>query len=491
VGPQLKREVFLHDLMKMFSLGRFGLSLGCSVLGLVLLSGRVCDAADDEGAKAAVQAQEPITFAGIWMAGPEQDWARRFPVGKDLAMTRRVYSKESEESFELAKSLLGYLRKFQQENPGGDRIVDALASPSFVPKAASGSALVMACVLNHEYCFSRKIGKVTQNFAEVSFDLVICDFSNLTVVASFPYRIERIGGPADKGEDMLRDIYTKAEVDRPGSTWGQQDPVFINEFPNNDPTKRPTKARPATLREGFLNIAKCKVKALGFEKAAVRKVTVMDPANEVLHEYFKPFSEAYFANMFSSNFFEGTTLRVKDRNVTDKMKRRYEYAGTGVACLPFSKGNEVVYSMLVDELADAFRVKVRGLGESESKNVQFSLGRPLYEIDLVVPAFQTVPTPGGVKYCAYSRIEVKIDEQTLYSRQHDANEVGFASGKTQWESYADAANSMFFEAGDQILRAVNGPDVAKEKPLQVVKPSPLRKFFLLCAPDCAKSFNKK
>jgi hypothetical protein len=386
--------------------------------------------------------------------------------------------------------------------------VDALASPSFVPKAASGSALVMACVLNHEYCFSRKIGRVTQKFAEVSFDLVICDFSNLTVVASFPYRIERIGSSSDRDEDMLRDIYTKVEMDRPGSTWSQQDPVFINEFPNNDPTKRPTKARPATLREGFLNIAKCKVKALRFEKAAVRKVTVMDPANEVLHDYFKPFSEAYFANMFSSNFFEGTTLRLKDRSVTDKMKRRYEYGGAGLACMPFSaqrnkEGDpEVVYSMLVDELADAFRVKVRSKGESSNpNNVAFSFGRPVYDIYLVVPAFQTVPTPGGVKYCAYSRIEVKVGtpqppppestKETLYSRQHDANEVGFASGKTQWESYADAANSMFFEAGDQILRAVNGPEVGKEGPRHVVKPSPLRKFFLLCAPDCINSLNKK
>ena len=68
---------------------------------------------------------DPISFAGIWMAGPAEDWARRFPVGKDLVMTRRVLSEEAAKSFELSKQLLEDLRTFQKQNPGGNRIVDA------------------------------------------------------------------------------------------------------------------------------------------------------------------------------------------------------------------------------------------------------------------------------------------------------------------------------------------------------------------------------
>jgi hypothetical protein len=49
---------------------------------------------------------------------------------------------------------------------------------------------------------------------------------------------------------------------------------------------------------------------------------------------------------------------------------------------------------------------------------------------------------------------------------------------------------MFFEAGHQILKAVSGAEVQKESPVQIVKPTPLRKFFLMCAPDCSKSFTQ-
>jgi hypothetical protein len=445
----------------------------------------------DPGApQSASEPQEPISFAGIWMAGPEQDWQRRFPIGKDLVMTRRTISEESAKSFELSKQLLGDLRRFQKQNPGGNRIVDALAEEGYQPKAERGSALVMACVLNYEYCFTRKVGRsLIQKFAEVSFDLVICDFSSLSVVATFPYRIERIGSSSDREADMLRQIYLGFENEK--LTFGTPNPTFQNKYKDNIPGGALVEARPATLREAFLNMAKTPVRGIGFEKAAVRKVSVRDDARNALDPYFKPIAEEYFASMFSSNFCEGTTLRVKNPQESDKLKRRYEYGGTGVACLPFSKGNEVVYSMLVDELADAFRVRLRARNEADSKNVAFSLGRPLYDINLVIPGFQTNPIPSGVQYCAYSRIELTIDGQTFYSKQHDGNDIFSSGAERTWAQYAAATNTMFFEAGHQILKAVGGSEIQRENPIQIVKTSPLRKFFLMCAPDCSKSFTQK
>ena len=433
---------------------------------------------------------DPISFAGIWMAGPAEDWARRFPVGKDLVMTRRVLSEEAAKSFELSKQLLDDLRTFQNQNPGGNRIVDALAGNDYQPRADSGSALVMACVLNHEYCFSRKVGRsLSQKFAEVSFDLVICDFATLSVVATFPYRIEMIGSASDKDADMLRRIYTGGIADAK-QAFTRQTPVFQNEYINNDPTKPLKVACPATLREAFLNLAKTPVKALSFEKAAVRKVNVRDDALNAMDPYFKPIAEEYFAGLFANNFFFGTTHRPKNPAEKDRMKIRWEYAANGVACLPFSKGNEVVYSMLVEELADAFRVKLRARSEADSKNVNFSLGRPLYDVDLVMPGFQTNAIPAGLQFSAYSRIEIKVDDQTFYSRKHDGSEIHFAGVERTWANYAAATNTMFTFAGLEILKAVTGPEINKNQPLDVSKPAALRKFFLMCAPDCAKSFTQ-
>ena len=450
--------------------------------------------AQEEVGQAQVPA-DPISFAGIWMAGPSEDWERRFPVAKDLVMTRRVLTEDAVKSFQLSQQLLGDLRKVKKE--GGGRIVDALADEGYVPRADKGAALVMACVLNHEYYFTRTVGRgkgaVTQLLVEVAFDLVICDFSSLSVVASFPWRIERIdvlnGGAsaASAAKKQLLQIYTG--LDNPTKWFSQQSPVIRAQAGRQDELA-------GTLREAFVNISKVPLKTLGFEKVAVRKVNIMPDASSVLHEYFKPFAESYFATMFNSSFFVGTSPRGAGSKGNEVIK------GTGVACLPFSKGNEVVYSMLVEELADAFRVKVRGRNESDSKNVAFSLGRPHYDIDLVIPAFQTVVASSneigqGVQYCAYSRIEVKVDDQPLYSSQHSASQTSIIPAgspkTTAWESYADATQLMFLKAGEEMVQSkvLDGPDVQKTKPVQIIKPGPLRNFFLLCAPDSLKSTKTK
>jgi hypothetical protein len=49
---------------------------------------------------------------------------------------------------------------------------------------------------------------------------------------------------------------------------------------------------------------------------------------------------------------------------------------------------------------------------------------------------------------------------------------------------------MFTFAGLEVLKAVTGPEINKNQPLDVSKPAALRKFFLMCAPDCAKSFTQ-
>lgn len=416
---------------------------------------------------------EPITFSGVWMAGKEEDWERRFPVAMKVAMVRRTQEAGFSESFDLANSMLQAFQASKRE--GGRRVVDGLTTS--MGTARDGRALVMACVINHEYTHSRTVGAgkgaVRTVFADVFADLVICDFSDLSVVARIPFRVTRKDAvksgktDADAGMQLLRDIYAVPPADdfvmggekhRGLTYWTER------QAPLRDNGSEKGVQLPIHLITGMLNASKYGFKMLGFSKVVVRGVNVMPDAEAVLHPYFKPFKEEYFASLFTSNFFDGT----------------------GLATLPYSKGNEVVFSMMVEELADAQQVKLRSGREAESRNVKFALARADYDIDLVIPTFMTVPRGDIAQCCAYSRITVKQNEAPIYSVQHDANQqmiVTRGSKGASWEAYADATCEMFFRAGPQMLKAIAGRDVQEAKPVKVIKPTPLRQFFLSCAPE--------
>ena len=464
----------------------------------LLLAGLTLDGAPPKGGKPKVseeapevvgggnavaeEASEPadsISFSGIWMAGREEDWERRFPVAKDVVMLRRTQTEGFSKSFELSKELLRAFQESRKE--GSNRIVDRLSDSMRL--ASSGRALVVACSVNHEYTYSRTVGvgrgAVRTVFADVFADLVVCDFAELSVVARFPFRVTRKdvakAGKSDRevGLRLLSDIYSvppRDDFNMGGDKHRGMDYWVARKEPLRDNAAEKGVQLPIHLLTGMLNASKHSFKTIGYRRAAVRSVNVMSDAESVLNSYFKPFKEEYFASLFSSNF----------------------YDGTGLATLPYSNGNEVVFSMMVEELSDAHQVKIRPGRENESKNVKFSLGRAEYDIDLVIPTFMTVPRGDISQCCAYSRITVKQNDVPIYSVQHDANQQMIAargSGGVSWEAYADATCEMFYRAGPLMLKALGGKDIQESKPVKIIKTSQLRKFFFECAPDILN--NKK
>jgi hypothetical protein len=438
------------------------------------------DSAGGAALEEAGEPAEPIAFSGIWMAGREEDWERRFPVAKDVVMLRRTQADGFSKSFELSKALLNAFQASKRE--GGNRIVDGLTLS--MGSASSGRALVMACSINHEYTYARTVGvgrgAVRTVFADVFADLLVCDFADLSVVARFPFRVTRkdIAKPGksdrDVGVQLLSDIYSvppRDDFTMGGDKHRGMDYWTSRKTPLSDNSTEKGTQLPIHLLTGMLNASKHGFKTLGYSRVAVRSVNVMSDAEAVLHSYFKPFKEEYFASLFSSNF----------------------YDGTGLATLPYSKGNEVIFSMMVEELSDAQQVKLRSGREAESKNVKFSLARSEYDIDLVIPTFMTVPRGDISQCCAYSRITVKQNDIPIYSVQHDANQQMIAARGTSgvsWEAYADATCEMFFRAGPQMLKAVGGKDFQETKPIKIIMTSRLRKFFFECAPDTIKNKQK-
>lgn len=430
------------------------------------------DSAGGAAIEEAGEPAEPISFSGIWMAGREEDWERRFPVAKDVVMLRRTQADGFSKSFELSKALLNAFQA--SKRGGGNRIVDGLTLS--MGSAKDGRGLVMACVVNHEYTHGRTVGSgkgaVRTVFADVFADLVICNFSNLSVVARVPFRVSRKGivrpgkSEADAGLELLSDIYSipPNEDFMMGGDGHKGLKYWIDrKNPLKDNGSERNLQMPIHLVSGMVNAAKYAASMTARRKVAIRKVTVMPDAESALHSYFHPFKEEYFASLFSSNFFDGT----------------------GLSTLPFSRGDELVFSMMVEELSDANLVGIRSGREAETRNVKFALSRPDYDLELVIPTFMTVPRGDIAQVCAYSRITIKQSDVPIYSAQHDANQqVVLARGTkgTSWEAYADATSEMFFRAGSQMLKLVDSKDINEPKPVRVVRASELRDFFLWCAP---------
>ena len=121
----------------------------------------------------------------------------------------------------------------------------------------------------------------------------------------------------------------------------------------------------------------------------------------------------------------------------------------------------------------------------------FALHAPDYEMELVIPTFRTVTASSNaagqiVQNCCYSRISIKRGDLVLYSSQHEANVTNLipkgSSQKVPWLAYSDGLNELFFKSSKQIKAQYSGPEKKQEKPVLIVKPVLLKRFFTECAP---------
>jgi hypothetical protein len=376
---------------------------------------------------------DPIKYGGIWLSGSLADADKNFPVGK-LFTQRRIEGQGG--SDDLASEILQALRKAAK--PGGRRLVDALAPNDYKPEAKAGKALVLACAINYEHVDGVRIGGITKVMAEVGFDLVICDFSTRTVVVALPGRV------------MLVDV----------------DPA------NNPSQQRKTQLLHRLYRESvlkqFVKLAQERgPEIMGLSAVGVTKVTVFDDAKKILPEWMKEKTENYFANVAGSNFYEGS----------------------GLPLLPFSRGSELVFCSMQQQLSDASEAAIKSNESGDGEH--FTLKKPEYQLELVIPAFRTVTatsTDAGkvVQNCAYSRITIKKGEQTVYTSQHDANVQNIvprgSSEAVPWLAYSDALNEMFLKGSKQIKSRYSGPRKKQDNPQILIEPDALKNLFVDCAP---------
>jgi len=376
---------------------------------------------------------DPIKYSGVWLSGKYSDIDKNFPVGKEFAL-RRVEGQGGD--FQLSREILVSLRKASK--PSGRRLVDALAPDDYVPQASSGKALVLACAINYEHVDSVRVGGVTKVMAEVGFDLVICDFSTRSVVVALPGRVMR------------------TDVDSNAKPSEQKKTQMLQKLYREEVLKQ------------FVKLAQDRgPEIMGLTAIGVTKVTFLDEAKKILPDWMSGKADDYFANVAGSNFYEGV----------------------GLPLLPFSRGNELVFCSMQEKLSDASEAAIKSNESGDGEH--FTLKKPDYEIELVIPTFRTVTATQNaagklVQNCCYSRITIKKGEQVFYTSQHDASVQNLVpSGSSEsvpWLAYSDAVNEMFYKGSKQIKSKLSGPRKKQDNPALIIEPDSLKNMFIDCAP---------
>jgi hypothetical protein len=378
-----------------------------------------------------VSNQALIKYSGIWLTGRFADVDKYFPIGK-----KHTLKFGSPEGNAVSKQILAEIRK--EAVPNGKRLIDTIAPDDYRPEAAAGKALVMACSINYEHVDCVEIGGINKVMAEVGFDLVICDFSTRSVVVCLPGRVLR----TDVSKTKIISAIQKEQL---------LDQIYTQEMPAQ-----------------FIKICKAHgPEIMGLDSAGVTKVTVFDEALTVIPDHLKDRYESYFANLAGSNFYEGV----------------------GLPLLPFSRGSELVFCAMQENLSDATNNVINN--EESADGVKFSLKKPLYEVELTIPAFQTVAASSNaigkvVQNCCYSRITIKKGANTIYTSQHQGNVQNIipkgSSEKTPWLAYSDALNEMFFTGSKKIKTLISASSKKQENPLLIINPSGIKGVFVACAP---------
>jgi hypothetical protein len=170
---------------------------------------------------------------------------------------------------------------------------------------------------------------------------------------------------------------------------------------------------------------------LAFATAGITEVNVWEQAAAEMPTAIRANAQEHVSRIAAADFFEGAALPV----------------------IPQTKGREWVFSLMREKLVDASRLVANQM--QMRQDVSFVLREPDYQIELVIPAFQTVPiqkteVKQTVQNCSYARITLKEGpEKILYSEKHAANVTNFFPLGTKrmstWLSYQDAMSKLFYE----------------------------------------------
>lgn len=372
-----------------------------------------------------------IRFSGVWLTGTFKDIDLHFPVGKNHTL---AFGNQG--GNELSKKILTRIR--EEATPGKGRLIDNIAPDDFRPEAASGKSYVMACSINYEHVDCVEIGGVNKIMGEVGFDLVICDFSTRSVVVCLPGRV------------MYVDVSNSSSIS------DEKRKLVLDNIYNK------------MIPKEFIKICKAHgPEIIGLDSAGISDVKLFDDALAIIPDHLKDRYQSYFGNVAASNFYEAT----------------------GMPLLPYSRGSEMVFCGMQEDLVDATNSVINT--EQGNEGQRFILKKPTYDVELIIPAFQTTVATNNdigkvVMNCAYARITFKKGDIPIYTSQHDGNVKNMiprgSSSKTPWLAYSDALNEMFLVAGKKIKSAMNGKDKKQESPKLLVNAAGIKSMFIDCAP---------
>lgn len=355
-----------------------------------------------------------IKYGGIWLKGTAAEASKRFPIGYQF------FNQTNGNSAQASAQLLQLMKKKQK--PKGTRLLDQIAPDDYSPSASSGQALIMALAVNYEHYETQRIANISKIFAEIGFDLVLCDMSDRSIVFTLPGRLQFVdaGSGKKKGQQMLRQLYSKQ------------------------------------LLPYFIKLAQYKWNGnLAFSTVGLSKLNVYDQASQRFPTWMKQQPETYYSQIIASSFYETA----------------------GIPLLPYSNGEEVLYAMLREELSDSSSSKAKQIQEQATSGQGFVLRKPDYTIEVTIPCFRELIAErtelGAVaQHCAYSRVILKNTAgNEIYNKKQDGNVTSILpqGSKLQplWLSSSEATIKMFRSTAAKLK---NSKSTAVKRMLREVKP---------------------
>jgi hypothetical protein len=347
---------------------------------------------------ALAESSNDVSWGGVWLRGSNDEREKDFPIGTEFAFKPGSDSDTRDDSGKntiFAKELLASIRA--EAKLDGGRILDRLMRDGDLASAESGRALVMACAINYEF-FETTIEAGTKVvYAEVGFDLLMCDFASKNIVFALPARLQ------------FKDIWegkvnVESEIRR----------IYQERLPKE-----------------FLRLAKKPWDGgRSFQTLGFGKVDVWDDAKKQMPVRFSAKPEFYISSLFSSTLSKTIDLPV----------------------MPYSRGNEAVYTgLLMNNVADV---------ENVSRDGRFILQEPNYVVNLVIPTFKEVKGEGdGVLdtslHYAFARVTIAGETGlTIFNEKFDAGvRRKMAKGgkvRSLWLASWDATGKLFKKAAQRI-----------------------------------------
>jgi hypothetical protein len=333
----------------------------------------------------------PIKFAGIWVRGNAVDAKKSCPVGYQYALS----ANPSEKAIEYTQKIHAALVKDSKAD--GIRIMDHIAELDYMPNSAVGRAYVMACALKYEILEAGTLPSGNRGaFAEIGFDLIICDFSDRSVVLSIPCRLVI----QDHGEKNIKNMIALYDQHLPG--------LF-------------SKISEEQWNPGIIH------KSIGITSTVIRLPEDIDDVPENMVGVPKQ-------------------LLGKHQEISSHIAASRLYDQTGIPVQPFSVGEEALFYGLRENLVNAPDLRSKQIIEQINGN-GFVLKKPNYEMSISGAYFRRRDKNFEFYICMYRMIVKTETGDEIFNDidQAASDGIPFKYGNPEllWHYQADATVRMF------------------------------------------------